>query len=199
MTISRVSVAWQGWPGAPGVSQFYYGTALGDLPTQGNIDALRTFFNSLVGSLPAGLTISVPKTGDRINEVDGKIIGTWDVPVQPLVVNGAGAGNYAGNAGAVCHWLTPTVVAGRRVRGRTFLVPLISTAFDATGSLSTTFINTLQNAAQALVAQPDGAPTIWARPFIDPKGVKPARPGSRAQVTSFRVPDLAVSQRSRRI
>src|SRR5260370_23991747 len=81
VALSRVSCVWQGWPGAPGVSQFYYGTALGSLPTQNNIDALRTFFNAFSPHLPAGLTVTVPRTGDQINQSDGKIIGTRDVPV----------------------------------------------------------------------------------------------------------------------
>ncbi len=199
MALSRISVAWQNWPGAPGVSQFYYGTAAGNLPTQNNIDAIRSFFNALAAFIPTGLTITVPKTGDQINQTDGKIIGTWDVPVQPAVVTGGGTGNYAGNAGAVVHWLTPVVVAGRRVRGRTFIVPLVSTAFDASGSLGPSFINAATPAAQALVSQADGAPSVWARPFHDPTGKRPDRPGSLAQVTSIRIPDLAVSQRSRRI
>lgn len=199
MPLSRVSVAWQGWPGAPGVSQFYYGTSLGDLPTQNNIDAIRTFFQAFAGILPNGLTITVPRSGDRINQTDGKIIGAWEVPTQPAVVTGTGTGNYAGNAGAVVHWLTTTVVAGRRVRGRTFMVPLIASAFDAQGSMSTATVTLASNAAAALVAQVDGAPSVWSRPFTDPTGKKPAREGSLAQISSSRVPDLSVSQRSRRI
>lgn len=198
MPLSRVSAAWQGWPGAPGVSQMYYGTALGDLPTQNNIDAIRTFFNSLAFLLPVGLTITVPRSGDRINQTDGKIIGAWEVPVAPAVVTGTAAGNYAGNAGAVIHWLTTVVVNGRRVRGRTFLVPLAASAYDASGSLSQATQTALQNAASALVSQVDGAPSVWARPFIDPTGKKAPREGSLAQITSVRVPDLAVSMRSRR-
>ncbi len=199
MPLSRVSVAWQGWPGAPGVSQMYYGTSAGNLPTQNNIDAIRTFFNALVAYLPSGLTITVPKTGDQINQSDGKIVGTWDVPTQPAVVTGTATGNYAGNAGAVIHWLTPTVVNGRRVRGRTFIVPLAAVAFDAQGSLGTTFQTALQAAGTALVGQADGAPSVWARPFTHKTDPSKNRVGSLAQVTSIRVPDLAVSQRSRRV
>lgn len=198
MTLSRVSCAWQNFPGAPGVSHFYYGTSLGDLPTQNNIDAIRAFFNSLSTFLPTGLTVSVPRSGDRINDTDGKIIGTWEVPTAPATVTGAGAGNYAGNAGAVIHWLTASVVNGRRVRGRTFLVPLVATAFDPQGSLASGTVTALQNAANALVGQVDGAPSVWARPFTDPTGKKPNRVGSLAQINGIRVPDLAVTMRSRR-
>src|SRR6266498_455668 len=45
--LSRVRVSWQNWPGAPGVSTFFYGTTAGSLPTQAQIDGLRAFFNAL--------------------------------------------------------------------------------------------------------------------------------------------------------
>ena len=126
-----MNVAWQGWPGSPGVSTFY----LDPTPAQATIDSIRTFFNAFAGSLPTGLTINVPSSGDEISENTGDITGAWSVATTPSTVTGTGAGNYAGNAGAVIHWLTQGVVQNRRVRGRTFLVPLIAGAFDATGLL----------------------------------------------------------------
>lgn len=198
--LSRVRVAWQNWPGAPGVSTFFYGTTAGSLPTQAQIDGIRTFFNALSVYIPSGLTIQVPSSGDRINWIDGKLVDTWSVPTTPAVVTGTGAGNYAGNAGAVIHWLTADVVNGKRVRGRTFMVPIVSTAFDSAGSLSSTFINALNGAGTTLVGLADGPPAVWARPFTPKPGdTNPARDGSAHQVSSTRVPDLAVSQRSRRI
>ena len=197
--LSRVRVSWQNWPGAPGVSTFYYGTSLGSLPTQAQIDGIRTFFNTLSSYIPSGLTINVPNSGDQLNWVDGKLTGTWSVPTAPATVTGSGTGNYAGNAGAVIHWLTTDVVNGHRVRGRTFIVPLVSTVYDTGGSLSTTFISALNTAGTTLVGLADGPPAVWARPFTDKNGIKPHRDGSAHQVSSTRVPDLAVSQRSRRI
>lgn len=197
--LSRIRVAWQNWPGAPGVSTFFYGTALGSLPTQAQVDGVRAFFFSLAGLLPSGLSITVPNSGDQINWLDGKITGSWSVPSAPLAVAGTGTGNYAGNAGAVIHWLTDDVVNGHRVRGRTFLVPLVSTAFDTAGSLSPTALNTISSAGNTLRTVADGPPAVWSRPFTDKTGAKPHRDGSAHPVTSVRVPDLAVSQRSRRI
>lgn len=134
----------------------------------------------------------MPSSGDEISEGDGSITGAWSVATTPSVVTGTGAGNYAGNAGAVIHWLTTGVNQGRRIRGRTFIVPIVSAAYDATGSLSTTFITTLTTAGNVLIAANPGLINVWSRP-------RPGRSGSQFSISSCRVPDLAVSLRSRRV
>jgi len=158
---------------------------------QASVDASFPFFNSIVALLPSGLTISVPSSGDLVEDQNGKLSGTWSVGATPPVVTGSGLGAYAGNAGAVVHWLTAGVANSRRVRGRTFLVPLLPGAYDSTGSLATTTITTLTNAANGLVAGAGGNFLVWHRntPFAQ---------GASFPVTSVRVPDLAVSLRSRR-
>jgi len=188
MTLARVRCTWQSWPGAPGVSTFY----LDPSPSQATVDSLRTFFNAMIGLLPTGLTINVPGSGDEISESTGAISGTWSVGTVPTSVVGTAAGAYAGNAGAVIHWLTDGVAGNRRVRGRTFLVPLISGAYDATGSLATTTITTLTNAATALIGANPGLINVWTRP-------RPGRSGLQNAINQVRVPDLAVSLRSRRV
>jgi hypothetical protein len=187
--LSRVSVAWQNWPGAPGSTVFY---GLATAMVQADVDAVRTFFDAIKQYLPSGLTITVPSSGDNIDDATGDIVGSWSVATPPIVVTGTGAGAYAGNAGAVVHWLTDDVVNGRRVRGRSFLVPLVSTAYDTGGSLIAGAMTILSNAAGALVTASAGAFQIWHRPA-------PPAAGSSHAITSHRVPDLAVSMRSRRI
>lgn len=187
MTLARVNCAWQNWPGAPGVSTFY----LDPTPAQATIDSIRTFFNALVGLLPVGLTITVPSSGDEISESTGDLTGVWSVATPPAVVTGTANAAYSGVSGAVVHWLTQGVVVNRRVRGRTFLVPLTQGAYDTAGSLSTATISTIKTAADALVAANPGLINVWSRP-------RPGLSGTQNAVTSTRVPDLAVSLRSRR-
>lgn len=194
----RVNASWQNWPGAPGVTTFFQDPAVG----QPNPIAIRSFFNSIAQFLPTGLTINVASSGDLINEVNGTLEGTWSSAPAPTVVTGAGTGAYAGNAGAVVHWLSSTVVKTRRLRGRSFLVPLTNTAYDASGSLSTGALSIITPAAQALVDTLAGHLVVWHRPVkAKPTHVPPivAAPGSKAPVTGVRVPDLAVSLRSRRV
>lgn len=187
-TMNRVSVTWQSWPGAPGITQLYLTGGI----DQAAVDAIRAYFNALVTLLPSGLVIQVPSSGDTLDDASGNINGAWSVAVTPTNVVGTGSGAYAGNAGAVTHWLTGDVVNGRRVRGRTFLVPLVSTAYDTAGSISTAALSTLQTAANGLVTAIDPNFAVWHRPTQ-------FAAGSSHSIISARVPDLAVSLRSRRI
>lgn len=203
MALQRVNVAWQNWPGAPGLTTFFFDTI-----SQTKIDALRTFFNALITYLPNNLTIQVPSTGDYIDEATGGIGGTWSVGTTPTVVTGSSASAYAGNAGMCIHWLTSGIIAGRRVRGRTFLVPFTSSAFEANGTPAAAAVTALTNAGNALLTTVGTSLQVWSRPVVahtryDPKtgaGTAVAgRAGSAAPVTGVRVPDLAISLRSRRV
>ena len=185
MALNRVKVQWTGWPGAPGVSTFYVSTTITDLAP------LRTFFAALSASyLPSGLTLAFPSTGDVIDEATGLITGAWSGPAAADVVGGA-AGSYPGNAGAVVSWRTTLLVAGRRVRGRTFLVPLANAAYQSDGSLSTAFLTTANGAAATLISTWAGGLKVWSRP-------RPTIAGAQATVLTGTVPDLAVSLRTRR-
>lgn len=198
MTMYRINASWQNWPGAPGITTFFQDPAV----AQPNPAAIRTFFAAIASLLPTGLTVSVASSGDLIEETTGTLAGTWSSTPVPAVVTGTGTGAYAGNAGAVVHWLSSTVVKTRRLRGRSFLVPLVSTAYDTAGSLSAGTLSTLTPAAQALMDATAGHLVVWHRPVkAKPTHVPPivAAPGSKAAVTSIRVPDLAVSLRSRRV
>lgn len=192
MTIQRVRVLMQNWPGAPGYINLYETSAVVDHTP------IRTFFNSLITLFPTGLTITIPGSGDIINEGTGAIVGAWTV-AAPAVVTGSGVSAYAGGAGAVVDWLTSGVVAGRRPMGRTFLVPLVSAAMDTQGSLTSTTISTILTAAQAMIAAMGPTFLVWSRPFPGgPGNDPPSRLGTVNPVTSARVPDLAAVLRSRR-
>lgn len=192
--LKRVSVAWQGWPGAPGVTQFYLDNTGG----QAQIDAIRAFFNSFQALLPTGLTIQVPNSGDTLDESTGVLTGTWSTATQPLPTTGNAVAAYAGNAGAVVHWLTQSVTRNRRIRGRTFMVPLVG-AFDTAGSLAPAANSTLSTAAATLVTASAGLIHVWVRPVRQKGTGVLVRGGMSAPITSSRVPDLAVSLRSRRV
>jgi hypothetical protein len=132
---------------------------------QAAADAARAFFSSSysVGAfLPAGVSISFDPTVDVLEEVNGELTST--VPVTaPGTITGSGNARYAAVAGACVTWRTGDFVGGRRVRGRTFLVPVDGGALGLDGSLDDTFRGFINTAAAALVAS---APefVIWRRP-----------------------------------
>ncbi len=187
MTMNRVRVTWTNFPGAPGYSNFYVGTTITDHTP------IRTFFNALITYLPASVQINIPTNGDQISEATGLITGAYSATVTGGVVQATAAntGAYSGASGAQVQWQTSAIVNGRRPLGKTFIVPGYGTMFDATGSLSSGFMSALATAGTNLIAALSGELKVWSRPT-------PSIAGSNVTVTSCRVPDLAVTLRSRR-
>lgn len=184
MSMHRVRCVWSGWPGAPGYTNFFVGTAIV------NQTAIRAFFGALAGILPSTVSIQVPDTGDVVDETDGTITGVWSGTSSTLLT-GLISGVYASPAGACVNWRSGLIVAGRRVMGRSFLVPLAGAAFQNDGTLSTSALGDLQSAATNLISALAGELKVWSRP-------RPALTGQAATVISSNVPDKAVVLRSRR-
>lgn len=188
--MNRHRIVWSNFPGAPGYTNFFTGTSVVDSTP------FKTFFTGAVGSgasclLPSGTVLTFPSSGDQIEEATGKIVGTWTGTAPSVLTSGPHSNNFPGGAGAQIQWLTSLIVAGRRVRGSTFLVPLVVTAYDSNGSLQTATQGAIQSAGTALIAALAGELKVFSRP-------RPTIAGANAQVIASRVPDLAVSLRSRR-
>lgn len=183
--MKRVTSTWTGFAGAPGYTQLYFGEL-----DNGTVAATRAFWNSLTALLPNDVTITVANSGDLIDAVTGDITGGWtETSTTPVV--GINTGSWANAAGLGVNWVTPAIINGRRLRGRTFIVPAASAAFDNDGSLTGATVTTLTAAAQALVADASSELLVWHRP-------KPGSGGSSAVVTSVVVPDKTFVLRSRR-
>src|SRR5664279_2073822 len=172
MTIQRVRVVMNNWPGAPGYINFYENS---DVVSH---EPYRVFFDAIKALVPIGLTFQVPGIGDILSEETGNIIGSYSF-TTPALVTGTGNATYPNGVGACIDWLTTGVVAGRRVMGRTFLVPMATSIYDTNGTLTPTAITTIGAAATALIAAMTPKFLIWSRPFAGgPGGVPAARSGS---------------------
>lgn len=189
MSMQRVRCLWQNFAGAPGYTNFYTSISLA------SVAPIVTFFDSIKTLLSAGLTIQVPQSGDIVNEATGQIQSVWST-AGGGTVTGTGSTSYAGPVGAVVEWQTTGIVAGRRVLGKTYLVPLIQTVYDAQGSIGTAQLATIQGAASAMQSALGNNLLVWSRPFEPdplrvPPDTRPARAGTSWPVISARVPDLA--------
>lgn len=165
----------------------------------GDVGDIRTFFSSLAALFPNTITISVPGAGDVINDTDGSLAGSWSEGSTPAVVVGTSASGYAAPAGMLVRWNTDAVIRKRRLRGRTFLVP-VANVFEPGGTPLAATITTITTAANTLVTALGGAMRVWSRPLIDYSTDPPTHlaDGTGAPVVSVLVPDKAVVLRSRR-
>lgn len=192
MAIYRLTVRWMGFAGAPGYTNFHFT----ETPTSnGGRDGWErsvAFFNAISDLMPLELSWIVEGEAAVLDEQTGQILDYETVSENPVPGSGGLPGGYSAASGAVVTWNTSGVRNGRRVRGRTFLVPLAGSVYEDDGTLTSTTINTINDAAVELVGEGfDSGFCVFSRPGADGNG-------GAYPVTGFRVPDMAAVLRSRR-
>jgi len=183
--MERVECVWTGATALPGASVLYGSTGVPTLAS----DAY-TFFDAIKALLPSSVSITVPGAGDLIEDSDGSLAGTWSSTGVGTVTGTSGL-SYAAGVGARIVWRTNGIRNGRRVRGSTFICPLVTTVFEGNGTLTSAAMTTLGNAATALAA--GGRLLVWSRPT--PPG---GSDGDSNAVLNATVPDRVTALRSRR-
>jgi hypothetical protein len=193
VNIWRVTATWGGGKIGTGYTNLFFTGGIGTV--QQAADSARAFlqtaYSSAAGFLPSGISISFASGVDEVDPANGELVTTLPI-TAPITITGGDTGVYAAVAGACVTWLTQGVITGKRVRGRTFLVPMGAGGLQNDGTLSTAGQTAIQNAANTLIA---AAPEfcIWRRPTS-----KAANNGSSHAVLAFRVQDKTAFLTSRR-
>ena len=159
-------VQWSGTTGGTGFSVLnarLSGAALGTGPQQ-FADNVRAFFLGLQFALPNEVVLSFNSEVLELDTSTGQLLQVHPV-TPPNNVAGSATGSYAHASGIRLDWLTPSVLNGRRLRGRTYLVPAASAVFDTSGRLTTTAQNNIKTAGNAYVADMEniGSAAVWSR------------------------------------
>lgn len=198
----RVRSRWTGFNGAPGYTILHFRDFNSPDPGPGGgsvegatdaVERVQTFFSAIANTLPSSVSVDVEREVDVIDDSDGSLVDSFGA-TSGGIIQGTGSATYAAPVGAVVNWRTGAVRNGRRLRGRTFLVPLAGSNFNAQGVLIPAVQTILQNAANAL-ASSEGTPdlAVFGRPSA------PAlSDGVSSVVTSATVPALAAILSSRR-
>jgi len=181
--IYRVRSAWTGFIGAPGVTTMYF------LDVATAVAAIHTFWTDIHTYLQDDTHIQVENAGDIIDDATGELTGAWTAEAV-TEVTGTISDAYAAPVGAVVNWLTDTIADGRRLRGKTFLVPMANRTFAADGTLATDPRAMLVTAGNAFIEAQSTSFVVWHRGS--------GSDGSAGLVTSCTVPDRAAVLRSRR-
>jgi hypothetical protein len=195
--IARVTINWTGFIGAPGYTNLHFAPAAGPDITQGVVDdavaKVHTWIQAWDDALPNTVTVTIDPTVEEIEDSNGELSAFWTtVPGSANV--GGGTGPYSAATGAVVNWYTGGIRNGRRVRGRSFMVPLGSNALENNGSLNGTGLGTWRTATGVLIANVDDAKLcVWSRP-----SAPAATDGVSYDVTSYTIPDMTAVLRSRR-
>lgn len=190
MTLARIRVTWSGSPVVgPGVSTFYQST----MADASGLAAIKSFYTSLAGMCPSGLSWTIPSTGDFLNESDGSLAGSWSFPGAGGVVAASTASTWVNGVGARIKWQTNGIHKGRKVVGATFMVPVVVGAYEGSGNLVGSYVTLLQSSANALVSGMGGDMYVWSRPTAGG-----GTDGKKSAVTAAQAPDYVSWLRSRR-
>lgn len=202
VAILRVKARWAGFSGAPGFTVLHFrdfatGEGGGTDPDSAQAVAaatrVRSFFDAIKANLPAAATVTIEPEVEMLEDTTGELMDTFPAGTQ-AVVTGTNSAAFAGPIGAVINWKTGSVRNGRRIRGRSFIVPMALGMFTTGGIVTPAAQTTLQTAANALVdntSTPDLG--VYARP-----SAPLATDGRWVLATSATVPTLAAVLRSRR-
>jgi hypothetical protein len=207
--LMRVTAEWSGFSGAPGYTVLHFVNAFGG--TGGDADATaaaaltaatrtRTFIDAIKGLLPPVVRVTVSPEVEVIESTTGALVKVFSV-TAPAAVVGTSTANYSAPNGAVISWSTAGIRRKRRIRGRTFLVPLASSSYGTDGNLGAGSRTTIQTAANALIdTTGDADMVIFGRPTPADKanGIPQLEDGTYSIVTSGNVPSMVAVLRSRR-
>jgi hypothetical protein len=187
MTMREYLVRWDTPAGTSPLTILYFdesGDSVGDQRF-----LIKTWLDGLATQLSNQVSYAVDLEGRVISEDTGTLVGYWSDTV-PQTGNGDIAEEPVADATqGLVRWGTAGFVAGRNVRGRSF-IPGLATNRLTSGNMSTTAISGFASAAAALVTSASGL-VVWSRPTD-------SRPGSMHLVSSSSVSaELAVLRRRR--
>jgi hypothetical protein len=196
--MAKVTINWTGFSGAPGYTNLYFR----DFTENGQIDQaiasgaaakVDNWIGGFQSRLPTTVTVQTDATVEAIEDTTGELQGFFNVTPAAARV-GTGTGNYSAASGAVVNWYTAGVVRGRRLRGRTFLVPLAGSALDTNGTINNTELTALRTNTTTFINETGaGDLGVWSRP-----SAPGAADGTWFAVNSFTIPDKVAVLRSRR-
>lgn len=193
MSVYRVKCRWTGFTGAPGYTILHF-----DAPTEPTeagaeavADAAHGFIQDCASNMPTAVKLTIETAVEVIDQTTNQLETIFTVP-SGVQLAGTLAGGFSSATGACITWETGEVKNGRRVRGRTFLVPLGGSCYDTDGTLTSATLTDLQNAASGLSA---GGFTFGV--LSRPSGPG-ASDGSFHTVSSGRVNDKTAILTSRR-
>lgn len=143
--LNEYRVRWEGLPGMPGVSTFYgSGTDPSLLKAK-----LFQWAEALKICIPGGAKIIVPAVGRVIESDTGQAVGTWATGSE-TTSPGGGTASYVAPAGVMIRWDTALFTNGRRLTGKTFVVPITADQYSNDGSPGSSILGLIQGAANAL-------------------------------------------------
>jgi len=197
-TVSTVTAVWQGFTGAPGYSRFNFAELANASAVQAAVNAVRTLLSTGGVSWLSTWSVSVQSLVQHHDLASGDLTGEATAGSSPAAIAGTLAPStvYAGGSGLVVNWITGAFWNGRKVRGRTFIVPAVN-VYSNDGTITSGVQTAWQNAGNVFAATSGITPVVWAKKFDDSDPPQQVA-GASFPITGALVPDRAAQLRTRR-
>lgn len=149
MTFTEVGFTWT-WTGvpSPNISKFQFAGSATPTSAGSLLVRLKAFGDGLIPYLPAAVSLTYQGTYQVFDEGistpggGAQLVDQGTASTVPPASVGTGTGVWSAVTGGWINWITTAFVNGRRVVGRTFLVPLANTpVFQTDGTLNDVFRN----------------------------------------------------------
>lgn len=188
MQLCRVVVEWAGPPVEGRAVNVLHFAGDAGIPDPADI---KTAYQALLGGIPPNVTLTIPNAGDTIEDTTGTLVDVWSSTGGGTITGTAASTGVAAGVGACVGWLTGGIIAGKKLRGRTFIVPIAAGEYEFDGTLNGAEITRLNTFATSLMAS--GPLAVWHRPTT-PGGSD----GNSYGVISYKVRDHVAYLSSRR-
>lgn len=159
--LGRLRTLWGGVAGSPYYTNMYYLTDAGGAGMQDSCDAWTDLIDAFSTSLGTSMTVAIYPDVPLIDSATGILTGA--TTVSGAVVDPDGGTDLLPPATqGLLRWQTAAVVAGRRLRGRTFLPGMTEGDTNAGGSVLPALVSSMNGylSATFLPAVAAAAPLV---------------------------------------
>jgi len=196
--ILRVKINWTGFQGGPGYTNLHFESPTGTAFTQADINEAITMTQTWLAvfrpDFPSVVVTGVDPTVIELDENHGNIEHFWTGTVTAAAA-GSQSDVYAAGSGVCINWGTDGVWNGRRVRGRTFMVPIGYSGLATNGSLADGRLTAWRTATNTFAGTGTGVRlVVWRRPSDFPLLIN----GGAYDVNQATINDKVAQLRSRR-
>lgn len=164
--VHEVKIRSAGFPGAPGWTTFYFD---GEDPTErsNQFRWCKDYLEGVKGLFPAQWTAAVQAEGRVLITGSGALDSNTTIPddgTGNTVIGADPSGAFGSGASGMCISLTTAGVnRARRVRGRTYLVPISNGVYGPDGTIADAFLAGLRPFMQTLFTDPRQV-GVYSRP-----------------------------------